>query len=183
LRLKLRKRFASAGLLVVLILLSPGCGIELAVIGAAASAAAQGSAAYKQGKLIAAWMGPFDLVVASGEVALGDLGYAILQSNGNASKGEWKIVGVDEESEKVTITVNRKTKQFTEFQIDVTWFGKEPTARLILKRMAVAIDLNAEQDGTGDVPAVPAIIMAPTPEESEIAPPTALETAPAEMIP
>ncbi len=152
-RLTFWKRTASAALLAAPLALVPGCGVELAVIGAAASAAAQGSAAYKQGKLVAAWMGPFDLVVTAGEIALGDLGYAIVESSGKAANGDWKIVAKDEDGGKVTITVDRKTLQLTQFQIDVTWFGKEPTARLILKRMAVAIDINAAQDGTGDVPA------------------------------
>lgn len=145
------KRTACGLLLCVSLGPAAGCGVELAVLGAAASAASSGSAAYKRGKLVGSWMGPFDLVVAAGEVALSEMGYAIYQSNGNARKGEWTIVGYDDDGGKVVLTVDRKTSEFTEFQINVGWFGREPTARLILKRMAVAIDLAAEQDGTGDV--------------------------------
>lgn len=164
------KRIAPAILLAAPLTFLPGCGVELAVIGAAASAASTGSAAYKQGKLVAAWMGSFDLVVAAGEIAFGDLGYSIIESYGSAEKGDWKIVAQDEDGDKVTITVDRKTYELTQFQIDVTWFGKEPTARLILKRMAVAINLGASQDGTGDViplyvPPRPALELPPKPIE------------------
>ncbi|MEO0515020.1 MAG: DUF3568 family protein [Planctomycetota bacterium] len=158
---KFWKRISSIIVLCLSLSLCPGCGVELAVIGAAASAASSGSAAYKQGKLVASWMGPFDVVVAAGEIAFGDLGYAITESSGNALEGDWKIVATDEDGDKVTIKVDRKTQQLTQFQIDVTWFGKEPTARLILKRMAVAINLETHQDGTGDVPGIPTIITAP----------------------
>lgn len=162
---KPRKR-ACAVLLAASTVLIPGCaGVELAVIGAAASAASTGAVVFKRGKLVASWMGPFDLVVAAGEVALGDLGFVILESSGDASKGHWKIVGADEEGDKVTITVDRQTSRLTEFQIDVTWFGQEATARLILKRMAYAIDLGAMQDGSGDlmIPSRPLPPISPTP--------------------
>ncbi|MEM9915731.1 MAG: DUF3568 family protein [Planctomycetota bacterium] len=152
------KRIAPAAVLAVTLTLVPGCGVELAVIGAAASAASQGAAVYSRGKLIASWMGPFDLVVAAAEIALGDLGYVILESSGDANDGAWTVVGIDEDGDKVTITVDRKTQQLTEFKIDVTWFGQEATARLILKRMAVAIDLKAYQDGTGNIVPAPAYV-------------------------
>ncbi|MEM1109988.1 MAG: DUF3568 family protein [Planctomycetota bacterium] len=146
---------------------TPGCGLELAALGAAASAASQGAAAFKRGKLVASWMGPFDVVVASGEAAFGDLGYRIVETTGDAEAGHWKIVAKDEQNDKITIFVNRQTSRLTEFEIDVTWFGRETTARLILKRMATAINLNADQDGTGDIlPAAPAeILNGPKPEE------------------
>lgn len=183
------KRMAPAALLVVPLTVVPGCGVELAVLGAAASAASQGAAVYKRGKLVGSWMGPFDLVVAAGEIALGDLGYTILESSGDAAEGEWTVVGVDEDGDKVTITVDRKTRQLTEFQIDVTWFGQEATARLILKRMAVAIDLEAYQDGTGDVipsyfPPVPELEPEPeTSAEDQTATDPADPPAPAEASP
>ena len=138
------KRMAPVAVLAVPLTLLPGCGVELAVIGAAASAASQGAAVYSRGKLTASWMGPFDLVVAAAEIALGDLGYVILESSGTASEG--------------ACTVDRKTQQLTEFKFDVTWFGQEATARLILKRMAVAIDLEAYQDGTGSIAPAPAYV-------------------------
>ena len=152
------KRMAPVAVLAVPLTLLPGCGVELAVIGAAASAASQGAAVYSRGKLTASWMGPFDLVVAAAEIALGDLGYVILESSGTASEGAWTVVGIDEDGDKVTVTVDRKTQQLTEFNIDVTWFGQEATARLILKRMAVAIDLEAYQDGTGSIAPAPAYV-------------------------
>lgn len=163
------KRIAPAALLVVPLTFVPGCGVELAVLGAAASAASTGAAVFKRGKLVGAWMGPFDLVVAAGEIAMGDLGYTLLESDGDAGAGDWTIVAVDEDGDKVTINVDRKTQQLTEFEIDVTWFGQEATARLILKRMAVAINLSATQDGTGDVvlPVPSYVPPAPVPAETE----------------
>ncbi|MEM6458327.1 MAG: DUF3568 family protein [Planctomycetota bacterium] len=145
------RRIARNCLLIGLAFGPAGCGVELAVIGAAASAASTGSAVFKQGKLDASWMGPFDLVVAAGEAAMGDLGLVITRSDGDASAGRWTITAVDEEKQKITVTVDRQTVALTEFRIDVGWFGSESTARLVLKRMAVAIGLAADQDGSGDV--------------------------------
>ncbi|MEM9417839.1 MAG: DUF3568 family protein [Planctomycetota bacterium] len=146
-----RRSVITAAALTLPLTLVPGCGVELAVIGAAASAASQGAAVYKRGKLTGSWMGPFDLVVAAGEIAMGDLGFVITDSNGDVEDGKWKIVAVDEDGEKVTIKIDRKTHRLTEFQIDVTWFGHEATARLILKRMAHAIDIETYEDGTGNI--------------------------------
>ncbi|MEO1236487.1 MAG: DUF3568 family protein [Planctomycetota bacterium] len=146
-----------------------GCGVELAVLGAAASAASTGSAVFKQGKLDASWMGPFDLVVAAGEVAVGDLGLLITETRGDPVEGEWRIVAVDEHGEPIKITVRRQSASLTEFQIDVGWFGRETTARLVLKRMAVAIGLNVTEDGTGQAAARPV----PAAAEPETAPPQA----------
>ncbi|WP_221435370.1 DUF3568 family protein [Algisphaera agarilytica] len=163
----------TAAALAVPLTFVPGCGVELAVIGAAASAASQGAAVYKRGKLTGSWMGPFDLVVAAGEIAMGDLGFVITDSNGDVEEGKWKIVAVDEDGEKVTIKIDRKTHRLTEFQIDVTWFGQEATARLILKRMALAIDIETYEDGTGNI--IRAYVPPPEPEastEPEPAPPS-----------
>jgi len=134
--------------LCLLLNLTAGCGVELAMLGAAASAASTGSAVYKQGKLNASWMASFGLVVAAGEAAFKDMGMTIEKSKGDTEKGVWTIVAVNDDGDKITLTVDRKSARLTEFQIDMGWFGREATARLLLKRMAVAINLGAMQDGT-----------------------------------
>ncbi|MEL7088775.1 MAG: DUF3568 family protein, partial [Planctomycetota bacterium] len=141
-----------------------GCGVELAMIGAAASAASSGSAVFKRGKLNASWMGPFDHIVAAGEVAGSELGLLIRSTHGDPVKGTWKTVMNTADGDKITIRTSRKTHNLTEFQIDVGLSGSESTARLLLKRMAVAINLDARQDGSGEV--VP-VIPAPTQEPEE----------------
>lgn len=172
------KQTVGGGLLCITLGLTGGCGVELAVLGAAASAASSGSAAYKRGKLVASWMGPFDLVVAAGEVALSEMGYAIYRSSGDAREGEWTIVAYDDDGGKIVLTVDRKTSELTDFQIDVGWFGSEPTARLVLKRMALAIDLESAQDGTGNVlPLLPMYPAMPTPDDA-IADPAEQPTTP-----
>ncbi len=128
--------------------LTAGCGVEIAMIGVAASAASTGSAVYKQGKLNASWMAPFDRVVMAGEAAFIDMGMSIKKSKGDSEKGDWTIVAVNDENEKIILTIDRKSPSLTEFQIDMGWFGREATARLLLKRMAVAINLGVMQDGT-----------------------------------
>ncbi|MEM9882295.1 MAG: DUF3568 family protein [Planctomycetota bacterium] len=145
------RRIAGSCLIAGLALGPAGCGVELAVLGAAASAASTGSAVVKQGKLDASWMGSFDLVVAAGEAAVGDLGLVIIRSDGDAAAGHWTITALDQDKEKIIVTVDRKSVALTEFRIDVGWFGSESTARLVLKRMAVAIGLAADRDGSGDV--------------------------------
>lgn len=142
-----------------------GCGVELAVIGAAASAASQGSAVYKQGKLNVSWMGSFDRVVAAGEAAGSDLGLIIMSTEGDAAEGTWETVLSTRDGDKIVVRTTRKTRKLIQFQIDVGWFGSESTARLLLKRMAVAINLDAMEDGSGTViPALPSFLTEPLPD-------------------
>lgn len=108
------------------------------------------------------------MVVAAGEVAGTDLGLLMESSGGNANKGQWETVFFTFEGERIVIRTNRKTPQLVEFQIDVGWFGSEPTARLILKRMAVAINLDSDRDGSGEIllppPPAPSSSGSDTPE-------------------
>lgn len=133
--------------LCLIVNLTAGCGVELAMLASAASAASSGSAVYKQGKLNASWMAPFDLVVAAGQGAFKEMGMTVKKSTGDKDKGTWTIVAVDDDKDKITLTVNRATPKLTEFQIDVGWFGRESTARLLHKRMALAINLADSRDG------------------------------------
>jgi hypothetical protein len=161
-RLKRRALRFTAGLLLVFSL--GGCGVELAVLGAAASAASQGSAVYKRGKLQASWMGQFDMVVAAGEAAGSDLGLLMRSTNGDVAEGEWETVFYTYDGKRIEIRTTRRTPQLIEFQIDVGWFGSESTARLLLKRMAVAINLDANRDGSGEVLLPTVLPPAPEPE-------------------
>lgn len=142
--------------LCLLVNFTAGCGVELAMLGAASSAVSSGSAVYKRGKLNASWMASFDQVVAAGEGAFNDLGMRVTKSKGDEAKGNWMIVAVNDDKNKVTLKVDRKTAALTEFQLNVGWFGKEPTARLILKRMAVALQVGATEVGTDEAMYIPA---------------------------
>ena len=166
-----------AVVLSLVLLCTGGCGVELAMIGAAASAASQGSAVYKRGKLNASWMGPFDMVVAAGEVAGTDLGLSIKSNTGNPAKGQWVTLFVTDDGDKISVKTTRKTQHLTEFQINVGWFGEESTARLLLKRMAVAINLDANHDGSGEV------ITLPPPPEAPPTKPAESETIPSDDPP
>ena len=134
-------------LLVGLSLPLGGCGVELAVLGAAASAASTGSAVFKRGKLNASWMARFERVVAAAELATHDLGLTLLSSAGDSERGRWTVTAENDEQEKFIVRVTRKAPRLTEFQVDVGWFASEPTARLLLRRMAVAIDLEETRTG------------------------------------
>ena len=125
----------------------PGCGVELAVLGAAASAASTGSAVYRRGKLDASWMARFERVVAAAELAANDLGLELLSSVGDSAAGTWTLTARNAADEKFIVRIERKAPRLIEFQIDIGWFGHEPTARLMLKRMAVAIGLEEERNG------------------------------------
>jgi len=142
----------------VVLLASTGCGVELAVMGAAASAASSaasaGSAVYARGKLEAAWLGHFDLVVGAAEEACGDMGFYMVSSQGDLGKGVWKMVAVDDQGDKISVRVTRQTAKLTEFQINVGLWGKQSTARLYLKRMVEAIDLGIEASDGGGVATV-----------------------------
>lgn len=143
-----------------------GCGVELAVLGAAASAASAGSAVYSRGKLQASWLGPFDIVVGAAEEACGDMGLQLMESRGDVTKGVWTIVAMDDQKDKIVVSVRRQTYQLTEFQIDVGLFGKQATARLFLKRMINAIDgiVDEGDDGAAAtvMPALPEVEVDPS---------------------
>ncbi|MEE9404133.1 MAG: DUF3568 family protein [Algisphaera sp.] len=129
-----------------------GCGADLAVLGAAASAASTGSSVYKRGKLNASWMADVEQVVTAAERAAAELGLELLSSVGDSQEGVWTVTARDMSDTKFMVRVERKAERLTEFQIDIGWFGQEPTARLLLKRMAVAIELDdgrSGQDGDG----------------------------------
>ncbi len=130
---------------------SAGCGVELALIGAAASAASTGSAVYRRGKLNASWMADFDLVVAAAEAACSDLALVITASSGDARKGQWIVRSEKNDGKDIVIRIERKSPSLTEFQIDVGWFGSETTARLVYKRMNIAINLGSDLEG-GSLP-------------------------------
>ena len=165
--MKQKTGFFRVGLLSAVLCTAGGCGVELAMIGAAATAATSGAAVFKRGKLDASWMGPFDHVVAAGEVAASELGMQIRSTSGDPAKGYWKTVMVTADGDKITVRTYRKTHRLTEFQIDVGLSGSESTARLVLKRMAVAINLDASADGSGQVgPLAPSL-----PPEPEALPP------------
>ena len=171
------KHRLSSLLLIIVAMCSGGCGIELAMIGAAASAASQGSAVYKSGKLNVAWMGNFNQVVTAGEIAANDLGLLIVSTTGNAEGGHWETKLRTRDGDKIEIRTTRKTPQLIQFQIDVGWFGQESVARLVLKRMAVAIRLDANADGSGEV----ILPLLPAPLAPELAPALAVpvdETSP-----
>lgn len=143
-----------------------GCGVELAVIGAAASAASAGSAVYARGKLQASWLGPFDIVVGAAEEACGDMGLQLMESRGDVTKGVWTIVAMDDHKDKIVVSVHRQTYQLTEFQIDVGLFGKQATAQLYLKRMINAIDGIIDEGDNGAaatiLPALPEVEVDPS---------------------
>jgi len=144
-RSPIRRRLAV--LLAVAALPLPGCGVEVAVLGAAASAASSGSAVYRRGKLDASWMASFERVISGAELAASELGLELLSSAGDSAAGTWTVAARNAVGEKVIVRVNRKASSLVEFQIDIGWFGRESTAQLMLKRMAVAIGLEAEQNG------------------------------------
>ena len=125
----------------------PGCGVELAVLGAAASAASTGSAVFKRGKLDATWMARFERVVSAAELAASDLGLELLSSTGDSAAGTWTVTAQNDDEEKFIVRINRKASRLVEFEIDIGLFGEESTARLYLKRMIVAIELDEERNG------------------------------------
>lgn len=145
-----RRTAAHRGAVAVLSLASltlPGCGVEMAVLGAAASAASTGSAVYRRGKLDASWMASFERVVSSAELATSELGLELLSSVGDSVAGTWTIAARNAAGEKFVVRVQRKAPRLVEFQIDIGWFGRESTARLLLKRMALAIGLDEDRNG------------------------------------
>lgn len=115
-----------------------GCagGLELAAVGAAASATEAGETAVKRGKIKAAHLATLEATVRAAEHAIEDAGLTF-------THGRWRpdhrveLQAEDEKGATYNIRIERRTPRLVRYQLDVGWFGHNATARLLLNRMQV----------------------------------------------
>lgn len=119
-----------------------GCELlPLATLGAvfdiAGTAATAGPAVYQQGKLRIALMADYPGVKAAVRAAAEDLQLRVFRDR-KASKHHdiWDFQLRDERNSKIEITVERRTPMLCRCCVDVGLFGSEPTARLVMARVA-----------------------------------------------
>lgn len=128
-----------------------GCaaGVDIALIGAAAGAASSaadaGSAVYSAGKLRSVGMLDVESTRTAVLIAADELGLEIDEEN-EPRPGQYRIVLIDELNSRIYIHLQERTPTMTRLTINIGLFGSEPTARLILKRIAVAVNEQFKAD-------------------------------------
>jgi hypothetical protein len=129
----------------------PGCaaGVDVALIsaaaGAASSAADAGSAVYSAGKLRSVGMLDVESTRTAVLIAADELGLEI-EEESEPGPGRYRIVLIDELNTRIYVHLQERTPTMTRLTINMGMFGSEPTARLILKRIAVAVNEHFEAD-------------------------------------
>jgi hypothetical protein len=135
-------------LLACVALLAPGgcaAGLDLAVIGAASQAAGTGSAVFSAGKLKAVGMVDVEsarraVLIAARETSL------TVEEETSSRPGRYRIVLRDDLNTHVWVYLDQRTATLTRLQVNVGLFGSEPTARLLLTRIGLALGAHLADD-------------------------------------
>ena len=101
------------------------------VAGIAATAISTGGEIYRLGKLDAADEVRYERWITACREAVRDLHYTP-EKDLDKGNGSWICIVRDDRRSRVDITVERRTEMICLTNIDVGFFGSEPTARLIL---------------------------------------------------
>ncbi len=109
----------------------PGCtGLEPAALGVAASAGQTAAGILGKGRFNSAHAKPMDEVIAAARSELLHLGLTLTHDEPDGPRG-WFLRGEDAHDEWVRITIESRSLKLTRMQINVGWWGYEPTARLV----------------------------------------------------
>ncbi|MDY7107365.1 MAG: DUF3568 family protein [Planctomycetota bacterium] len=134
-------------LLCITLLALSGCaaGLDLAVIGAASQAAGTGSAVFSAGKLKAVGMADVEsarraVLIAADETSL------TVEEVTSSRIGRYRIVLKDDRNARVWVYLDQRTPTLTRLQVNVGLFGSEPTARLLLTRIGLALGAHLADD-------------------------------------
>ena len=145
-------------LLAVLTLLLTGAGCATGVTVATAASVASlagstldtGTDVYSMGKLNTAEMASIPDVVEASRLAAKDLKLTIMTDK-QRGDGVVRMAMVDNRHKVVDLWLDPRTPNLTRIEIDVGWFGSQPTATLILSRLRM--HLNEIQAGSTTRPA------------------------------
>ncbi len=127
-----------------------GCGLELATLGAAASATQAGTAVMRSGKLRAAVLIDDEVVYAAAERAVADMGMTVKRTKSDPETGRHVIVCVDDHGQKMKWKIQARTDELTWVQINVGFTGHPPTARLAALRLREALEAALGVSELGD---------------------------------
>ena len=142
--------------LLTLLLASTGCATGVTVATAASVASLAGSTldtgtdVYSMGKLKTAEMAAIPDVVEATYQASRDLKLTMMTDK-QRGDGVVRMALVDDRHKVVDLWLDPRTPNLTRIEIDVGWFGSQPTATLILNRLRV--HLNEIQTGSTTRPA------------------------------
>ena len=123
--------------------LAGGCaGATIASAGAfaglAATSVSTGADVYSMGKLDSVHLATLDEEIAAVQQAARDLALTIEQQE-LYQPGRWRCTIADDRSSRFRVYVERRTQRLCRTRIDVGVLGSEPTARLFLTRLRMAI--------------------------------------------
>ncbi len=117
-----------------------GCtGMEPAMIGAVAQT---GSSVLENGKLRSSHWNSLDNMVAAAIGACDDLGLHIYEQTTTRDGHRVTIKAADSHSKGTVITFNRRADRLVRTTINVGFFGYDPTAQLLMKRIEAHLVIN-----------------------------------------
>ena len=133
----------------ILALMAAGCAaLPLATLGTifgiADTAATAGPSVYQMGKLDTAFMVDFPTLQAAVRSAAGDLGLHIARDRAaDNTRDVWDFQLQDDLKAKIEITLRRRAARLSRCRVNVGIFGSEPTARLLMNRIAAHLPKQA----------------------------------------
>jgi hypothetical protein len=150
------RRGGVRALFVAFLLVPGGCaaGVDLAVVGAASQAAGTGSAVFSAGKLKAVGMADVESARTAVLIAADELSLTVEEQT-SPSPDRCRIVLRDDRNTRVWVYLQQRTATLTRIQVNVGFFGSEPTARLLLARIGLALGAHLadeEADSAFDKP-------------------------------
>jgi len=129
------------------VMMLAGCaaGLDLAVIGAASQAAGTGSAVFSAGKLKAVGMVDAESARTAVLIAADELSLTVEEETSPRPE-KYRIVLRDDRNTHVWVNIEQRTPALTRLQVNVGLFGSEPTARLLLARIGLALGAHLADD-------------------------------------
>jgi hypothetical protein len=109
------------------------------IAGMTATAVSTGSDVYHLGKLDTAMMARYGDTIAAVRDAAADLRLRVCcdhpEAGDDPPKAVWKFEISDDVKDLIHVRIERRTELLSRCRVDVGWFGSEPTARLLMKRI------------------------------------------------
>ncbi|MEM7682513.1 MAG: DUF3568 family protein [Planctomycetota bacterium] len=127
------KRAACLGGFLTLALL-PGCGIELAMVGAATTAGQSAFGVFRAGKLTVNRRQPMEGLQRAAEEARAALDLTFVDVRDHDPE-RWELKLKDDRNAHITIRLVRRTSIVTQVQVDVGPFGSRSMAQLVYAAM------------------------------------------------
>jgi hypothetical protein len=127
---------------------SGGCagGLDIAVIGAATSAASSGAGVMSSGKIKVAGMVDAESLRTAVLIAADELDLTIASEESPGPR-RFSFILKDDRNARLWVHIDQRTDAMSRVEINAGIFGSVPTAKLLLKRIGVALDPDRGDDG------------------------------------